>query len=180
MEPVFFADAAERVLISPANKECPMAPARPAAILALLLASILGAVNVNAQAGESLDGRLAVAKSEMAWNMASNTFDSTVTITNISTTVIAGPLLLTIKNITAAGVTVANSTGVDANNNPQVPTYLTFGVLRPRGKVTIVVKFSSPNGGLFDYSVVASGSIMSNGAPASMKMLPGGYFSNTR
>ena len=173
MEAVFVTHTAQRASI-PEGAARRLTWPRRCALLPFLLATLCGASAV--LAGEPLGNRLAVTKSGIVPNLVSKTFDSTVTITNISTAVIAAPLALAIKNITLAGVSVANSAGIDDYSNPLVPAHLTFGVLRPREKVAIVVKFANPSGGWFDYSVAASGGIISNGAPGSIKPLPGASF----
>ena len=184
MEPAFLADAAELVTIpvQPVRKKnlhCPRKRGivRAGATFALLFATTWGAAD--AHADEAFMARLSVTKGEAVFNPVSNTFDSTVTLTNVSAAVIAAPLMLVIKDITPAGVSVANRTSTDYNNNPQLPVYLTFGVLRPGAQVLTVVKFSNPQGASIDYSVTTSGGI-SHGAPASIRMLPGGYFPKPR
>ena len=184
-EPVSPADAAELVMFpgQPVrNMNLPCHRMRgivhTRATLAMVLAATWGAADVYAD--ESFASRLSVTKSEIVFNPESNTFDSTVTLTNVSAAVVAAPLMLEIKEITSAGVKVANRTSTDYNNHALLPVYLTFGVLRPGARVSTVVKFSNPQRASFDYFVTTSGGITNTGAPASRKFLPGGYFFKPR
>ena len=185
MEPASLVHAAELVTIpgqpvSNMKLHCPRKRGivHAGATLALLFAGTWGVPDVCAD--EAFASRLSVRKGEIVFNPESNTFDSTVTLTNVSSAVIAAPLMLAVKDITVAGIRVANRTNVDYNNNQQLPVYLTFGVLRPGAQVSAVVKFSNPKRVQFDYSVTTSGTTMSHGAPASIRMLPGGYFPKPR
>lgn len=132
----------------------------------LLYSSMSTLLTLPAQASELPGGALTIFKSDIVWNRANRTSDSTVTVTNTSAANIAAPLVLTVKEITPAGIFVANKSGVDADNNAQVPAYLSMGVLRPGASVDVLLIFTNPKQLTFDYSVSAEGvKIKDNFAP---------------
>jgi len=59
-----------------------------------------------------------VARSGLVYNRTTNTFDSLLTITNSSTSILTGPLILVITQITPSSVTLSNSTGLTSSGTP--------------------------------------------------------------
>lgn len=111
---------------------------------------------------ESLNGLVSISKSGLVLNRLSNTYDSAITVTNTSTTPIGAPFQLTVSSISAAGVTVYNSNGVDAQDNPTVSVALDMGVLQPGAKVTVPLKFVNRKQRAFNFALAASGTILNS------------------
>ncbi len=95
--------------------------------------------------------------SGLVYSRASQTFNTTVTIKNIGTGVIQGPLQLVFASLTA-GVTVANSTGTFTGLG-----YVTVplsGSLAPGQAATIAVRFKNPAGATINFTpIVYTGSL---------------------
>lgn len=139
-------------------------------LLALMITALFLALP--AQASDDAGATLSIAKSDILWNRSSRTSDSTVTLTNTSSAIIAAPLVLTIKDIMPAGIFVANKSGVDADNNAQVPAYLSMGMLRPGASVDVVIKFTNPKQLPFDFAVSTEGLRIKDGFAPRIRALP--------
>jgi hypothetical protein len=99
---------------------------------------------------------VAARASGLAYSRVSQTFNGTVTITNISTGAISGPFQILFTGLTA-GVMLVNATG-DFSGSP----YLTISVsdLAPGQSATASVRFKDPSSGKINFSpVIYSGSI---------------------
>ncbi len=100
---------------------------------------------------------VATTASGLAYSRVSQTFNGTVTITNISSGVINGPLQILFTGLTA-GVTLANATG-----NFSGAPYLTVPAvasLAPGQSATVSVQFDNPSFGTINFTpVIYSGSI---------------------
>lgn len=132
---------------------------RAGAVAACLL--VLSGMQGMARA-ESLNGLVSIGKTGLVLNRLTNTYDSAITVTNISSTPIGAPFQLTVSSISAAGVTVYNSNGVDAQDNPTVAANLEMGVLQPGAKVTVPLKFVNRKQRAFNFSLAASGTILNS------------------
>jgi len=101
--------------------------------------------------------QVATTASGLAYSRVSQTFNGTVTITNISSSAISGPLQIFFTGLTA-GVTLANAT-----NNLSGTPYLTVpgvGSLAPGQKATVTVQFKDPsNAPINSTPVIYSGSM---------------------
>ncbi len=146
--------------------------------LAILLVTFIGFIPNNAQALDQLGNTVAIAKSGLILNRVTNTFDGTVTLTNISSDTIAAPLILTIKDITSPGVAVYNSYGTDADGNSLVQAYIPGGVISPGGKAVIPIKFINSTQSTFGYSVVVSGTFMNANNSAQVEVHVYSYSGN--
>jgi hypothetical protein len=94
--------------------------------------------------------------SGLAYSRVTRTFDGTVTITNISSSAISGPLQILFLGLTT-GVTLQNAT-----ENLSGTPYLTVPVtsLQPGQSTTVNVQFQNPSNATVDFSpVIYSGSI---------------------
>jgi hypothetical protein len=95
--------------------------------------------------------------SGLAYSRVSRTFDGTVTLTNISSSVVSGPLQILFTGL-PAGMTLANAT---ANFSPVTP-YLTIPTLalEPGQSVTVRVQFTNPSNATINFTpAIYSGSI---------------------
>lgn len=140
------------------------------AVIALGVVALAG-MSLASHAAD-LAGKVSVTKSGMVLNRTTDTFDSVVTVTNTSSGPISAPLMLTIKNISAPGVTVYNSSGFDADDNAQVQATLPMGVLQPGAKVAVPVKFVNATRVAFDYAVDVSATPLdaSNSVPLTVRV----------
>jgi len=128
--------------------------------LSILLTALFGLIASNVQALDQIGDKVVITKSGLTLNRVTNTFDSTLTINNISSDTIITPLILTIKDITSPGVAVYNSYGADADGNSLVQGNVTGGVITPGAKAIVPIKFINPKKLTFGYSVVVSGKSM--------------------
>ena len=101
--------------------------------------------------------QIATTASGLAYSRVSQTFNGTVTLTNISGSAISGPLQILFMGL-PPGVTVANAT-----NNLSGTPYLTVpavSTLAPSQSATVSVQFKNPSNAAINFTpVVYSGSI---------------------
>ena len=145
---------------------------RHAAMAMGIAALSFSAVDVQAV---DLGSKVSVSKGGLVLNRTTDTFDSIVTVTNTSATTLAAPMFLTIKNITAPGVSVYNSSAIDDQNNAQVQAMLNLGVLAPSAKAVVPVKFSNPQHASFNYTVSVSGALLDAGNSAPLNVTVYGF-----
>jgi len=94
-----------------------------------------------------------VARSGLVYNRTTNTFDSLLTITNSSTSILTGPLILVITQITPSSVTLSNSTGLTSSGNPYISLTVPAGGLSPGQSISnVLLKFSDPNRVAFTFN----------------------------
>src|SRR5579863_861416 len=86
--------------------------------------------------------QVAATTSGLAYNRVTQTFDGTVTITNVSSSTIAGPFQIVLNSLTS-GVTVANATSTFGGwSYVTVPT---VSSLAPGQSATVPVQFKNPS-----------------------------------
>src|SRR5947208_2199639 len=91
----------------------------------------------------NVDSKVRVTFSGLVLNRATGTFDTMVTIANISADTLQPPITLVVTGITPSGVTVANLAGQTVDGKPFVDVPVPSTGLPPRGKVTKVLKFAN-------------------------------------
>jgi len=107
------------------------------------------------QGPTNVSGQVAVTSSGLAYSRVSQTFSGTVTIKNMGTTAISGPLQLLFVGMPAS-VTLVNATG-----NVSTTPYMTIAAgLAPGQSVTVNVQFKNPSNSTMNLTpAVYSGSI---------------------
>jgi uncharacterized protein len=106
---------------------------------------------------------IATTASGLAYSRVSRTFNGTVTITNISSDPISGPLQILLTGLTA-GVTLTNATG-DFSGSPYLTINLpsvgpTGGNVAPGQSVTVSVQFENPSFATINFTpLIYSGNI---------------------
>jgi VCBS repeat-containing protein len=102
----------------------------------------------------NVDALVRVTQSGMVLNRATNTFDTLVTITNISTdSVLLAPMSLVVTTITPATVTLANATGLTPDGKPFVAVTIPEAGVGPGASVSnILLKFNNPTRGRFSFT----------------------------
>lgn len=146
------------------------------AALALCVLALTGMPHL--ARADSLNGLVSISKSGLVLNRLTNTYDSVITVTNISSAPISAPFQLTVSAISAAGVTVYNSNGVDTQDNPTVAATLEMGVLQPGAKVTVPVKFVNRKQRAFNFALAASGTILNNASSTQLAVRAFHYSGN--
>jgi hypothetical protein len=121
----------------------------------LLGTSLVSIGLLAAQAGQAQSpistSKLRIAFSGLVFNRAANTFNTTATITNISTGSFTGALSLELPNINPATVQLANATCL-VGQIPVLVLELPQAGLAPGAKLgNIVLKFSDPSLGRFTF-----------------------------
>jgi hypothetical protein len=90
-----------------------------------------------------------VKASGLAYSRATRTFTGTVTITNVSSSTIAGPLQIVFSSLTS-GVTLANATG--SFGGWSYITVSGVGSLAPGQSATVAVDFKDPSMAMIDFT----------------------------
>lgn len=110
------------------------------------------------QVTSSLDTKIKVAFSGYVLNRTTGTFDTRVTLTNISADTLQAPISLVVTNISNPAVTLANAAGTTADGKPYVVIPIPAGGFIPGASITTVtLKFKNTNpaiGFTFTHSVV--------------------------
>ena len=95
--------------------------------------------------------------SGLSFSRLTQTFNGTITIKNVNTAAINGPLQIVLTSLTA-GVTLTNATGIFAGMPYQIISGITF--LVPGQSATIPVRFTNPYNATINFTpVVYSGSL---------------------
>jgi len=122
--------------------------------IGLALLSLSAATNAWPQAFTDVTSRFAVAKSGLVLNRATNTFNSVVTLTNVSSATIKGSLVLLVSNVTAGSVTLANKSGQSAAGMPYLTLPMPAGGLATGAAIpNVVLAFSNPTRVAFTFSI---------------------------
>jgi hypothetical protein len=102
------------------------------------------------------NGQITVTSSGLAYSRATQTYSSTVTIKNVGTAAIAGPIQVVVDSLTS-GVTIANASGTFGGwSYVTVPA---VGSLAPGQSATVTIVFKNPANTTINFSpVVYSGS----------------------
>lgn len=114
----------------------------------------------------TLDAAPAVTRSGFVYNRATRTFAEQVTLRNVSSAPLAGPVYLALDHLTQ-GVTLANQTGLTTNapaGAPYVTVVPAGSSLAPNADTTVPLQFVNPSMGAITYDalpLVRTG----NGAP---------------
>ena len=85
--------------------------------------------------------KVSVSRSGLVFNRATNTFDTTATLTNHSAVSVSAPITLEVANLLTPTVTLANAAGINGNNRPFVNI---AGNLAPGAQASALLKFSNP------------------------------------
>lgn len=102
-------------------------------------------------------GQLSTTASGLAYSRVTQTFDGTVTVNNISSAAISGPIQIVLFGITD-GVTLANETS-DLSGTPYI-TVPDSTTLAPGQSVTVNVQFQNPSDATIDFTpVIYAGSL---------------------
>lgn len=117
------------------------APRVTRAVLGLVFAVCAGSAP-SAQAADDLTGQVTITSSGFVLNRSSDTIDATITVRNNASLTLAGPLQLTVHNLTPANVSVFNAYGKTDEGLDYVALPLAgIGILRAGESVSVVVKF---------------------------------------
>jgi hypothetical protein len=109
------------------------------------------------QASPVPSGGIIATASGLAYSRASQTFNGTVTIQNVSSNAIYGPFEVVVTALTA-NVTLVNATG--AFNGNSYLTVPTMASLTPGQSATVAVQFRDPSNAVINFTpVVYSGSL---------------------
>ena len=114
--------------------------------------------------GPLLPSEVATKASGLAYSRVSQTFNGTVTITNISNSAISGPLQIVFMGLTA-GVTLANATG-SLSGAPYLTT--AAASLAPGQSATVSVQFNNPSFGMINFTPVIYSGVFNMGKGASL------------
>lgn len=124
-----------------------MAPGTPGVVRAAVV--IIGDQLFNAIEGSTtsppahfLAGSVSITSTGFLYSRTSQTFNGTLTITNVSGQTITGPLQIVLTGIPVA-VTVTNATGT-YNGSPYL-TVLSVSTLAAGASATVAIKFSDPS-----------------------------------
>lgn len=91
----------------------------------------------------NIDQLVKVTRSGLVYNRSTNTFDTVVTVKNISTTPIAAPLVLAVSNISASSVSLQEIAGFLGLGKPYVDAPLPRPFLEPNESAQFILKFAN-------------------------------------
>lgn len=119
----------------------------------LFIGSLATTRNCAAQTFVDMSSQVTITKSGLVLDRATNTFNTVVTITNSSSTVLNGPLVLVISDLTPTTVTLANPSGQDPSGNPFVTLNVPTGGLSP-GQIisSVLLEFQNPDRVAFSFT----------------------------
>ncbi len=107
--------------------------------------------------GSVPSSEISTAASGLAFSRVSQTFNGTVTIRNVGTNMVSGPLEIVFTSLTS-GVTLANATGTLGENS--FITIPAVANLLPGATATVLVQFKNPSNVVINFTpVVYSGSL---------------------
>jgi beta-lactam-binding protein with PASTA domain len=125
----------------------------PAAGTSLAPGSSVNLVVSTGPAFTDVTALVTITRSGLVYNRTTNTFDSLVTIKNSSASILTGPLILAVNQITPLSVTLSNSTGLTSSGNPYVSLTVPAGGLSPGQSISnVLLKFSNPNRVVFTFT----------------------------
>jgi len=123
----------------------------------LFIAGLATPSDCTAQTFVDVTRQVTITKSGLVLNRATNTFNSVVSITNISGAVLNAPLVLVISNISPATVTLANPSGKGPSGNPFISvTVPGDGLGVGKNIADILLEFTNPSRAAFTFTVSAS------------------------
>ncbi len=126
-------------------------------VASAFFAALAASSECAAQSFVNLSSQVTITKSGLVLNRATNTFNSTVTLTNISGAVLNGPLVLVISNISPATVTLANPSGKGPSGSSFVSvTVPADGLGAGKSIADIVLEFTNPSRGAFTFTASVS------------------------
>lgn len=116
--------------------------------LLFLLSSFASAANGSlmpiSQSSTDLTGSFSIDRSGLVLNRSTNTYDSVIKITNVSSQQISLPVALVIFD-TPAGVSVYSPSGTTLEGNPYLIVGSTGLSLNPGALSTVILKYSNPS-----------------------------------
>ncbi len=125
--------------------------------LALVIAGLAAPLICAAQAFVNVSSQVTITRSGLVLDRATDTFNSVVTIANISSAVLNGPLELVISNISPSTVTLANSTGQSPSGSPFITVSVPADGLLPGASIAnVLLKFSNPGRAAFTFTASLS------------------------
>jgi hypothetical protein len=120
------------------------------AILAFMLLAAAGAANANV----NVDSMVQVIRSACVYNAETNTFDVTVTVTNVSSNALKAPLALAVESISSAGVHLKGIDGIAPGGFPFVAAGLAMHDLDPGESIrNVILQFDDPSRELFSFRI---------------------------
>src|SRR5438552_8059913 len=105
--------------------------------LGLMLATAAQAIT------QDITSQFAITRSGLFLNRTTNTFDSTVTLTNTSSGPVPAPIAAVLSGLPSA-VTLANKTGQTSDGKPYVSPMSPGSLLQSGGTLSFVLKFANP------------------------------------
>ena len=124
---------------------------------AFLIAGLAIPAECAAQTFVDVSTQVTISKSGLVSDRAANTFNSAVTITNVSGAVLNGPLVLIVSNISLGTVTLANPSGQSPSGSPFVSITVPANGLGIGGSIAgILLEFTNPSRASFTFAVSVS------------------------
>src|SRR5438094_6863130 len=101
---------------------------------------------------QDITSQFAITRSGLALNRTTNTFDSTVTLTNTSSAPVPAPIAAVLSGLPSA-VTLANKIGQTSDGKPYVNPMPPGSVLQSGGTLSFALKFANPQRVAFTYAL---------------------------
>lgn len=124
--------------------------------LSFLIVGLTAAPECAAQTFVDVSSEVTVTKSGLVLNRTTNTFNTVVTITNVSSAVLNGPLVLVVSSLAPITVTLANPSGQEPSGNPFVNLTVPIGGVSPGSISNVLLKFNNPNRVAFTFKTMVA------------------------
>ena len=135
----------------------------------LILVTLFGIfLTVPESFAQSVDvtSQVKVTRSGLVLNRQTSTYDSLITVTNSSPTVLIGPLILVVSNVAPGSVTLFNSSGDDPSGYPVVDLPVPPAGLLPGQSISkVLLKFSNPSRAVVTYTTAVNKIIQQTATP---------------
>jgi uncharacterized repeat protein (TIGR02543 family) len=125
--------------------------------LVLGIAGLAASMHCAAQTFVDVTSQVTISRSGLLLDRATNTFNSSVTIASNSGTVLNGPLVLVISNLSPASVTLANASGRAPSGRPFVSVPIPAdGLIAGTNSARVTLAFNNPTRAAFTFSASVS------------------------
>ena len=118
----------------------------------------------------NLTQQIAITKTGFVLNRATNTFDSVVTLRNVASDPITGPMRLTLENSSPADVALYNSSGRNQAERDYVLVPLPNGVLAPGASASVPLKLINTGRVVISAELSVQGVLLAAATSATLKI----------
>jgi len=108
-----------------------------------------------------ISDRIKLTQTGLVLNRATRTYDTTISLANISDTLMTGPLMVSVSTISPSTVTLTNATGTSATGSKVIAVPAQQSLNPGQSVGNIVLKFKNPNNVKFTFTTSVLGNVPS-------------------